>query len=305
MTTNSLIDNAIARRKYWVDEIELVSGKFGDNADRIEQEISKEIAKENIHVVVDHLRLCGVIPEKYLHDSSAEKLYSKYTDVLLTLAFRSLGMKSNIFTERADAADVEGFGKNFSLVADAKAMRLSRTAKNQKDFKVEAMDKWKYGREFAIVVAPLYQLPSKASQIYSQATTRNVCILSYSHLSVLVNFASQKSEKAAENCLKDILIAVSEMNPTKDAQEYWRVLNRTILSADKTLASMWRDEKIAAQLGLAYSKTEALTFLTSERERISRLSHQEAIKQLLVANNIENRAKVITGVQDNGLINLE
>ena len=89
MTANSLIENAIARRKYWVDEIEVVSGKFGDNAERIEQEISKEISKENVGVVVDHLRLCGVIPEKYQHDSSAEKLYSKYTDVLLTLAFRS------------------------------------------------------------------------------------------------------------------------------------------------------------------------------------------------------------------------
>ena len=95
------------------------------------------------------------------------------------------------------------------------------------------------------------------------------------------------------------------MNPTKDFQDYWRVLNRTILSADKTLAAMWHEEKIAAQLGLAYSKTEALTFLASERERISRLSHQDAIKQLLVANNIENREKVISGVQDNGLINLE
>ena len=138
-----LIETAKARRKYWVDEIEAVSGEFGKNSERIEQEISLEIGRENNSVVVDHLRLCGVIPEKYAHDSSAEKLYSKYTDVLLTMAFRSLGMVSNIFTERADAADVEAFGDGFSLVADAKAMRLSRTAKNQKDFKVEAMAKWK------------------------------------------------------------------------------------------------------------------------------------------------------------------
>ena len=305
MTEKGLIEKAIQRRKYWIDEIEIVSGKFGDNADRIEEEISNEIAKEDSSVVVDHLRLCGVIPEKYQHDSSAEKLYSKYTDVLLTLAFRSMGMKSNIFTERADAADVEGFGKNFSLVADAKAMRLSRTAKNQKDFKIEAMDKWKYGREFAIVVAPLYQLPSKASQIYSQATTRNVCILSYSHLSVLVNYARHKGKSDAEKCLNQILISVSEMNPTKDAQDYWRVLNRTILKTDSSLSCMWQDEKIAAQLALSYSKSEALTHLSSERERISRLSQQEAIKQLLAAHNIENREKVISGVQDNGLINLE
>ena len=137
------------------------------------------------------------------------------------------------------------------------------------------------------------------------ATIRYFSILSYNYLSVPLNFASQKSEKASEKCLQEILGVVGEMNPTKDFQDYWRVLNRTILSADKTLAAMWHEEKIAAQLGLAYSKTEALTFLASERERISRLSHQEAIKQLLVANNIENREKVISGVQGNGLINLE
>lgn len=299
-----LIEAAKARRKYWVDEIEAVSGEFGRTSERIEQEISSEIKSESNLVVVDHLRLCGVIPEKYAHDSSAEKLYSKYTDVLLTMAFRSMGMKSNIFSERADAADVEAFGDGFSLVADAKAMRLSRTAKNQKDFKVEAMAKWKYGKPFGIVVSPLYQLPAKQSQIYFQATSRDVCLLSYSHLSVLVALSVVESPKVAEAALQEVLKSIGEMNPSKDAQAFWQTINRTLLAQSSSVKELWAIEKLANQEAINYSKTEALTFLSEERERISRLSHEEAIKQLIDANNIENRVRVISSVTDNGLISL-
>ena len=78
---------------------------------------------------------------------------------------------------------------DYSFVADAKAFRLSRTAKNQKDFKVEAMDGWKHGKPFAMVVCPVYQLPSRTSQIYQQAVARSVCICTYTHLAVLVRYA--------------------------------------------------------------------------------------------------------------------
>ena len=300
-----LIESAKARREYWVAEIEAVSGEFGKNSERIENEISAEIDREGSSVVVDHLRLCGAIPEKYSHDSSAEKLYSKYTDVLLTMAFRSLGMKSSIFTERADAADVEAFGSGFSLVADAKAMRLSRTAKNQKDFKVEAMAKWKYGKPYGIVVSPLYQLPSKQSQIYFQATTRDVCLLSYSHLAVLVALSEAESKEVAEVALQELLKSVGEMNPTKNSQDYWQTINRTLIAQSSAVKDLWAVEKVANQEAIEYAKTEALTFMAEERERISRLSHEEAIKQLIRARNIDNRVKVISSVSDNGLITLQ
>jgi type II restriction enzyme len=90
--------------------------------------------------LLDHLRLCGNIPESYAHDSSEEKLYSKYTDCLLSEIFKFIGLRSIILKERSDTADVEAFAKNYSFVADAKSFRLSRTAKNQKDFKIQAMD---------------------------------------------------------------------------------------------------------------------------------------------------------------------
>lgn len=152
---------AIQRREYWVEEIRKVSGSFGDNSERLEAELSEEIKNQGVNALIEHLRLSGDIPESYGHDTSEEKQYSKYTDSLLCETYKSLGLKSLVLKERADAADVEVFAKNYSFVADAKAFRLSRTAKNQKDFKIQAMDGWKRGKPFAMVVCPIYQLPTK------------------------------------------------------------------------------------------------------------------------------------------------
>ena len=167
---------AIKRRAYWVKEIEKLSGNFGIDTQRLDNELGKEIEKSGASVIIDHLRLCGNIPESYRHDSSEEKLYSKYTDSLLSFSYTAMGLTSLVLTERADAADVEAFAKDFSFVADAKVFRLSRTAKNQKDFKIEALDKWRQGADFACLVCPLYQYPNTNSQIYLQAVRYNVTL---------------------------------------------------------------------------------------------------------------------------------
>ena len=127
-------------RKYWTEEISRLSGSFGVDSDRVEQKISEEIERDGITPLIGHLRLCGAIPEVYDHDSSEEKLYSKYTDVVIHEAYTAMGFTSLVLKERADVADVECACDDYSFVADAKAFRLSRTAKNQKDFKVQAMD---------------------------------------------------------------------------------------------------------------------------------------------------------------------
>ncbi len=71
----------IDNRRYWVNETSKLSGDFGVDSKNIEQELSQEIAEKGINALIGHLRLCGAIPEQYEHDSSEEKLYSKYTDV--------------------------------------------------------------------------------------------------------------------------------------------------------------------------------------------------------------------------------
>ena len=236
------------------------------------------------------------------YDSSEEKLYSKYTDALLCESFKAMGLKSIVLTERADAADVEAFAKKYSFVADAKAFRLSRTAKNQKDFKVQAMDGWKRGKPFAMVVCPIYQLPTKSSQIYEQASSRNVCIFTYSHLSMLVRFSKEEGNERTEEVLESVFKSIPALNPSKDAFPYWSAVNKTMLNFSKNIADLWKDEKQAAIESIAIAKNEALTFLAKEQEKIMRMSHEEALLELVKVHKIESRIKIIKSVSDNNIL---
>lgn len=264
-------DKAIKRRDFWVEEIRKLSGNFGNDTEKLEKELEAEIKKNGISSLIDHLRLCGNIPESYGHDSSEEKLYSKYTDCLLSLAYTALGLKSLVLKERADAADVEALAKDYSFVADAKAFRLSRKAKNQKDFKVQAMAGWKRGKPYAMVVCPIYQLPTSSSQIYQQAIDKNVCIFTYSHLALLLSYSEVDGQEKAQQLLKKVFEAVQALNPSKNATDYWLTINKVILSFSKKIQPLWAIEKGVATESIAVAKEEALTFLAQEREKIMKL----------------------------------
>ncbi len=297
-----ITDATITRRKYWVEEIRSLSGDFGDDSERLERELCEEIKKQGKPALVDHLRLCGSIPESYGHDSSEEKLYSKYTDSLLAEVFRSFGLKSIVLKERADSADVEGFAKSFSFVADAKSFRLSRTAKNQKDFKVQAMDGWKRGKPYAMVVCPIYQLPKRSSQIYEQASARNVFVFTYSHLAMLVCFSVLEGNSKTEKLLYELFKTISALNPSKNASFYWVSVNKTMLGFSNKVENLWKEEKQATLESIACAKEEALTFFANEREKIMRLSHEEALRELVKVHKIEKRIKFISSVTDNGIL---
>ena len=292
---------AIKKREYWIEEIRNLSGNFGVDTEQLESELESEIGKFGNSSLIDHLRLCGNIPESYGHDTSEEKLYSKYTDNILAFAFKAMGLKSLVLTERADVADVDVYAKKYSFVTDAKAFRLSRTAKNQKDFKVQAMDDWKHGKPFAMVVAPIYQLPSRSSQIYLQASTRNVCLFTYSHLSLFINFAAEEGNAKAEELLYEVFKVIPALNPSKNATDYWLGVNKTILNYSAVIQDLWQVEKIAAIESIEIAKKEGLKFLAAERENIMRMSHKEAIKELIKISKIESKIKIINSISDNGL----
>lgn len=295
---------ALDRRVYWIGEIERLSGNFSEDSERLEGELGSEVAQYGATAIIDHLRLCGDIPESYTHDSSEEKLYSKYTDALLCESYKLLGMRSLVLRERADAADVEAFGREFSFVADAKAFRLSRTAKNQKDFKVQAMDGWKRGKPFAMVVCPIYQLPTRSSQIYEQASSRNVCIFTYSHLAVLVEFSIIEGQARAEELMHQVFQTIPALNPSKDASSYWLAVNRTMLQFSREIEKLWRQEKRAALESIQAAKHLALTHLALEREKIMRMTHQEALRELISVHKIESKVRVISAVTDTGVLEI-
>lgn len=298
-------NKAIKRRTYWIDEIRKLSGNFGDDSDRLEKELEQEIKKSGVTALINHLRLCGSIPESYGRDSSEEKLYSKYTDCLLSLSYKAIGLRSVVLKERADAADVETFAKNYSFIADAKSFRLSRTAKNQKDFKVQAMDNWKRGKPYAMVVCPIYQMPNRSSQIYQQATSRNVCIFTYSHLSLLLTYSEIEGKTKTQKLILNIFKTIPALNPSKNAIDYWLAINRTMLGFSKKIENLWTIEKEAAIQSIKIAKEEGLTFLAQEREKIMRMNHQEALNELIKVHKIDSKIKTIKAISDNGLFTIK
>ncbi|MCU6726661.1 Type-2 restriction enzyme HindIII [uncultured Clostridium sp.] len=165
---------------------ELENEEFKIATDRIKEFIDNipEVEFKNI------VKEVGTIPESIEHDSTEEKLYSKASDIVLARCFRMLGLAAKALDERGDSADIIArsiSGYNYSLVADAKCFRLSRTAKNQKDFKVSNLSDWRGAEnEYAVLVAPYFQYPQITSQIYSKALDNNVCLLSWEHISILL-----------------------------------------------------------------------------------------------------------------------
>jgi len=290
------------RRSYWVAELAKLSGSFGDDSTKLIEELRAEIQTEGKEALLEHLRLCGAIPENYEHDSSAEKLYSKYTDAVISEALSAMGLASAVIELRADAADVQARAESYSLVADAKAFRLSRTAKNQKDFKVQAMDGWRGGLDYAAVVCPIYQLPSRTSQIYQQAVARNVCVLSYSHLSALVGLSMRQGPKAAKAGLHCILQTIAVLHPSKSAVDYWTGINHALVASLAKDADLWTIEKKESLAALDAAKNEALCYLRAERDRLLGLSRQQAIEELMRLAGLDSRIAKVEGVEHGTLL---
>ena len=198
-----------------------------------------------------------------------------------------------VIDARADTADVQARAKSYSLVADAKAFRLSRTARNQKDFKVQSMDNWRNGLDYAIIAGPIYQFLSGNSQIYQQAISRNVCLLSFSHLACLVSLAEAQDRDSAEDLLHKLLRTVGLLHPGKSASDYWLAINRALVEALPQGTGIWDTEKKQSLEGLSIAKEESLKHLRLARNRFLGLSRQEAIDELVARSKIDSNIRRI------------
>jgi hypothetical protein len=263
MSAGMIGERQLSSRRYWIGEISKLSGDFNADSAKVQEELTQELVNDGADALIGHLRLCGAIPEQYDHDSSEEKLYSKYTDVVISKAFQAIGLTSWVLSERSDAADVECVAEHYSFVADAKAFR------------------------------------------HQQATSRSVCLFSYTHLAVLARYAGVDSQERAVELLHEVFRTVDAMNPSKDATGYWQALNRRIIDFDAKLSQIWSEEKIASSESVRLAKEEALRYFASERERIMRLSKEEAIEEVLRASKIENKVMAAKSVTDNTLLAVE
>ncbi len=249
--------------------------------------VADAIADIDTALLLEHLDEGGLIPERFDHDSTEEKLFAKYCDALLTRALGELGLKAQLIEERADAADVLASYGNYKLVSDAKAFRLSRTAKNQKDFKVEALNQWRKGADYACLVCPLYQYPTSSSQIYLQARAYNVTLLSYTHLAFLIRHRPEPSSLQP-------LWEVAKTTPEgKSATAYWSAVIQAVNKITGTNAKEWDAAVESAAALLPRQAAEQIAFWEAQKARIMEMSPDAAKLELIAALKIESKIAVI------------
>ena len=248
------------------------------------------LESEFVHITKDELSLnlleCGIIPELLEHDSSEEKLWAKYCDILLAQTWTHLSIPAEVLRARGDSADVFGKTHNYSIVGDAKAFRLSRTAKNQKDFKVQTLDDWRKSNTFACLVSPLFQYPRRVSQIYQQAIERNVTLLSYIHLKFILDYADGQN-------LESLWRIGSELPTSKNAQLYWKAIDKaTCEITDKNEESLnsYKQKAIdkikqIGKEGIDYWQTRIVSY--------KKLPQKEAVARLIKAEKVETKIETI------------
>ncbi|GHU42602.1 type-2 restriction enzyme HindIII [Spirochaetia bacterium] len=183
------------------------SGNFENSSESIQKTIFALDRNDLIPIITE----IGAIPEDIGHDSTEEKLYAKVSDIVLSKCFQELGLKSTVNKERANCADVVAKSKfhEYSLVGDAKSFRLSRTAKNQKDFKVKSMADWRGASDFAVLVCPYYQYPKSKSQIYGQALNDNITLFSWEYLAILLENNIIENEEVNISHLWNVSYAIA------------------------------------------------------------------------------------------------
>ena len=263
------------------------------------------IASEEIANMVDSLpksdfvtliEQIGIIPEKVVHDSKEEKLFTKMAEIFLARCFREIGLKAVPYSTRSNTADVyaESIYHNYSLVADAKTFRLSRTAKNQKDFKVESMAVWRKDNDYAVLCCPYFQYPKSNSAIFKQAIESNVSLFTWEYfhllishgiketleinLSLLWNYSRILAKNVRYTTLNNNFLARQNRFVVKAAKLPLRTVNEMLLQA--------KDSTIAR------SKAE-LSYLNSRLQEIESYSREEAISKLISALKINEKIQVI------------
>lgn len=253
---------------------------------------------------VDILKQIGTIPESVEHDSTQEKIFSKASDAALARAFREIGLKSTILRERGDSADVqaESVYHGYTLVADAKAFRLSRTAKNQKDFKVTALSGWRKDADYAVLCSPYFQYPVSKSQIYAQAVDNNVCLLSWEHLIFLVENKIKETETVDFSALWNVSGKYAEHCVVAEKKNcFIPTINHTVLNLCQKNDADFKSFLRQCRKNLSNRADEETRYWRDEIVKISLYTKEQAISELIKAKKIDEKIaqieKYIAGIK--------
>ena len=238
----------------------------------------------------------GTIPEDIRHDSTEEKLYTKASDILFAKALKEMNLEVQVLTQRADCADIiaQSHYHNYSLVGDAKAFRLSRTAKNAKDFKVNSMAHWRGDCDYSVLACPYYQYPKKNSQIYKDALDNNISLFSWEYLYMLLKEGVKESPSTNLQELFNQSAIIAEVTPVGKAKENFLQQQNHNIAEIISLP----DEKFTKYFNII-KKTlvkrgyKEIGYYEDEINRIKQLNREDAINELLKSMKLDSKISTI------------
>lgn len=243
----------------------------------------------------------GSIPEDIGHDSTEEKLYAKVSDILLAKSLIEMNLEATVLTQRADCADVvaQSHYHRYSLVGDAKAFRLSRTARNAKDYKVNSMAIWKGDSEYAVLVCPYFQYPKSNSQIYKEALSGNIALFSWEYLYILLKEGIRESSSINLSALWNQSGIISKTTTVSNSKSCF--LNQQNQNISKILKitpeKFYEYFNSVKELIVERGNTE-IQYYEQEIERVKQLNREEAIAELLRNLKLESKIATIRGFID-------
>lgn len=262
---------------------------FQEASSKLQQTIFSLRKADILKLIVE----IGTIPEDIAHDSTEEKLYTKASDILFAKALQEMNLEVKVLTQRADCADIvaQSHYHNYSLVGDAKAFRLSRTAK---DFKVTSMAHWRGDCDYSVLACPYYQYPKSSSQIYKDALDNNISLFSWEYLYML---------------LKEGVVESPSQNLKELFNQSAVIANKTSVGNAKANFLLEQNKNIADIINMPHSKfisyfdsikkmlikrgyTE-ISYYENEINRVKQLNREDAINELLMSMKLDSKISTI------------
>lgn len=283
----------------FVQEINRLSKNTAVKFNEAVNSIKQQVEALDKAALIDIVKGIGTIPEAIEASSSEEKLYSKASDCILARCFTELGMPAAAVSLRGNSADIVAKSSyhGYTLVADAKTFRLSRTAKNQKDFKIDALSNWRGAEhDFAVLVAPYFQYPNTNSQIYSTALDKKVCLLSWEHILFLLLNDTAESEilslesiwNAPVRIARDTRIAYDDRMNCQ-----FPLINQMVCTRISKSIDEFNRHLLECKGEIRSRSNHELVYLNREKEAIINLTRSEAISLLLKSKKVEERISTI------------
>lgn len=255
----------------------------------------QSLSKDDFIEIVKEI---ATIPEVIEASSTEEKLYSKASDIVLARCFSEIGLKAKALSERGNSADIVAESHHgYTLVADAKTFRLSRTAKNQKDFKISTLSRWRgMEHDFAVLVAPYFQYPNTSSQIYASSLSDKVCLLSWEHMLFLLN----------QQVVEDVSLSLEQIwnAPTRIERDskiayadrmncLFPYINKMVCDRIPISLKDFEEQLNICKLYIFERSNDEIAVLNAEIQKIEEYTKEQAIKELIKSRKLNEKISAI------------